>query len=267
MNFGTVAAPVLFDEGETFYVQWRQLFSQGYTDTNRAGIGGTKTAIICAGDIDGSADAQGNGRENSTACEISQIVLNGGDCFTAHLVNPELVPFGFHRCPADGGTINFEFTISTPFGNAFNVQNARPNYCLRHTNAFYPSRLNPNQTPNPGTCLTIYPSEWMTHKFAITLGPWGLVRQLIPTGGGTPINQYGFQNSRIRFWLGRPGQVSEPVWDFTMGLGTSYVSDFHRGYGKIWFTPRGGGEPVTHPEYYSWYDEVIVSRNDIAEPL
>jgi hypothetical protein len=52
-----------------------------------------------------------------------------------------------------------------------------------------------------------------------------------------------------------------------MGLGTSYVSDFHRGYGKIFFTPRGGGEPATHPEYYTWHDEVIVSRNDIADPL
>lgn len=257
MNFGTIAAPVLFDENEQFFVQWRQWFSSDYLSiyTNQ-----TKITALTAGDIDGSGAAMGKApRENSTFCEISQLVLNNnksGD-------NGDKWFQVFHRCPADGGTLNFETTQSTPWASPNIVwQNARPNYCVRtvHTTQ-YPVRTNPLQA-NPGTCLGPVADEWMTFKWGITLGSWGLVRM----AGAIP--QYGFQNSRVRLWMARQGQASEPIYDYTIGLGTSYVADFHRGYGKVWFTPRGGGEErFAHPAYSQWIDEVIVSRNDIADPL
>jgi hypothetical protein len=256
MNFGTIAAPVLFDENEQFFVQWRQWFSQDYLDIFTTG---TKFNCLTAGDIDGSGAAMGKApRENSTFCEISQIVLNNNRSAD----NGDKLFQVFHRCPADGGTLNFDIAGQpTPWGRQFNWQNARPNYCVRLTHpTLYPSRTNPQQA-NPGTCLGPVADEWMTFKWGITLGSWGLVRMV----GATP--QYGFQNSRVRLWMARQGQASEPIYDYMIGLGTSYVANFHRGYGKVWFTPRGGGEErFAHPAYSQWVDEVIVSRNDIADP-
>ena len=39
-------------------------------------------------------------------------------------------------------------------------------------------------------------------------------------------------------------------------------------YGKIWLLPYNTGKDPAqvHPTAYTWYDELIISRNKIADP-
>jgi hypothetical protein len=77
---------------------------------------------------------------------------------------------------------------------------------------------------------------------------------------------YGWLDSRVRLWMARSGHPSEPVVDYRINLrnGGSAATP-RRKYGKLWLdTYYQGAHP--HAEYSVWYDEIVVSRNDIADP-
>ena len=56
-------------------------------------------------------------------------------------------------------------------------------------------------------------------------------------------------------------------------IGTGYdlvnLSPSISQYGKVWLLPYNSGKDstVTNPVAYTWYDELIISRNPIADPV
>jgi hypothetical protein len=103
----------------------------------------------------------------------------------------------------------------------------------------------------------------MTYKICLTLGAWTQVQSV--GQGGAKTNQWGWRDSRVRLWMARGGQPSELTNDWTVSLRGGYSSDKRRRYGKLWLDVWGG---AAHPDGYSiWYDEIIVSRDDVADPL
>jgi len=86
-------------------------------------------------------------------------------------------------------------------------------------------------------------------------------------------------------WVAEEGKPSELVIDLSPGdpaCAAQQVSqpDCHTGYdlvndaigtakyGQVWLLPYNTGKDssVTNPETYTWYDELIVARNRIADP-
>jgi len=249
VNFSDDAS-VLFDEGDEFFIQWRQWFDgnaiayvgQVSPFPNNEGF---KQCHIIAGD----SPAIGN----PSSCDLTEVVIQ-------HFVNQPL-PTMYHAC---GYFTPFESGISTPWNASnFNIQNSRTipgenKYCTRYVGGSYVSRLDQNQTPYVGNCFGYFANEWMMFKVAITLGAWGQISG----------NIWGWINSRIRLWIGRQGQASEPVIDFIFSLKGTGGGEFgaRRKYGKLWLDTYYQGAH-THPEYSIWYDEIIVSTDDIADPV
>jgi hypothetical protein len=139
-----------------------------------------------------------------------------------------------------------------PFGSSdFKLQNAMPSpFCLYSQGNTSP----PSYFPPAGNCLAYFPDEWMTFQEHVVLGPW--------------VNGE-FQNSHIDLWVAREGQPSVQVFNWgPYNLTADPNSATGQLYGKIWLLPyHTGKDPtVTYPIAYTWYDELIISRNKIADP-
>ena len=69
--------------------------------------------------------------------------------------------------------------------------------------------------------------------------------------------------------MGRPRRTAigtdHPVGAYKLSAGSP--SSGQR-FGKIWLLPYHTGKNPTqvHPTAYTWYDELIISRNKIADP-
>ncbi len=77
-----------------------------------------------------------------------------------------------------------------------------------------------------------------------------------------------WMNSFITLWIARENQPSELVinygpWNLTAG---STAQD--QKFGKIWLLPyhTGKSSAQSHATGYTWYDELIISRTQIADP-
>jgi hypothetical protein len=77
-----------------------------------------------------------------------------------------------------------------------------------------------------------------------------------------------FIDSHVTLWGAREGQPSELIvlwgpYNLTAGDPAG-----RQRFGKIWLLPyntkKNPGQ--VHPTAYTWYDEVIISRNMIADP-
>lgn len=243
INFSDNAS-VLFDEGQRFRVQFRVWYSREAIDYLLA-VRGYKISHLIAGDspIIG----------NPSSCDVTEIVLQAAGFPDAG----DALPILYHRCPSDGGTINAEFSQNTAWNNInFNLQNARPDYCARYLGRTYTKRVAPSQSP-PGSCFGLYAREWLTFKYDVTLGEW---RQMESFG------HWGYAGSRVEVWAARQGQASQKLWSWNVDLRAGFNASARRKYGKIWFDTYGGGN-TPHPEFSVWYDELIISRNEIADPL
>jgi hypothetical protein len=78
-----------------------------------------------------------------------------------------------------------------------------------------------------------------------------------------------FSNSYVTLWIAREGQPSEPAitWGpFNLTAGSAAEN---QKFGKLWLTTYNTGKSAstTNPIAYTWYDELIISRNKIADPL
>ena len=136
-----------------------------------------------------------------------------------------------------------------PFGAYdFKLQNARSSpYCLysqEPAKTFF--------APN-GNCFGYVANEWMTFQVKIKTGP--------------RVNDE-WMNSFITLWVARENQPSELVinygpWNLTAG---STAED--QKFGKIWLLPyhTGKSSAQSHATGYTWYDELIISRTQIADP-
>jgi hypothetical protein len=221
-----------------------------------AGGGGWKIAHV------GSGDQPGCTTSNSANCKSS--------CSDLELVPQNTQQRGFPHtyqgCPSstpdnpytasnDTGGINSDVDLGG--GSDFNLQNGRPSpFCLYSQNSSGSTPL--NYFPPIGNCFGFFPDEWMTFKIRITTGT------LTANANG---HDY-FLNSRVRMWMAREGQPSQLVIDWQNVPLHGGVTGANEGFGKIWLNNYNTGkdDTVANPASAVWYDELIVSTQDIADP-
>jgi hypothetical protein len=220
-----------FGENSEFYIQWRQRFSPEFLSTKFAGGGGWKQVIIGTGDQPGGAF--------QTSCSALETVTQN----TLHRGFAQM----YNSCEGStshGAYYPFEEAVP-PYD--FKLQNARPSpFCLY-------SQSSGSYFPPIGNCFGYFANEWMTFQVHIKTGP--------------RVNDE-FVNSHVDLWIAREGQASEQVFKWgPWNLSAGSPSENQR-YGKIWLLPYNTGRDssVTNPVTYTWYDELIISTNRIADP-
>ena len=220
---------VQFDSGQEFYVQWRQRFSPEFINTQYSGGGGAKQVIVGTGDQPGA-----------TYASCSDIELEVNNYYQRGF------PIMYNSC--SGSTSHPPYDgFYEPFGTYdFKIQNGRAApYCLY-------SQKSANYYAPVGNCFGYVANEWMTFQMRVQLG--------------TRVGDE-FKNSFVTLWGAREGRASELVirWGpYNLTAGKSGNQRF----GKVWLLPYNTGKlaSASYPTAYTWYDELIISRNRIADP-
>ena len=219
-----------FGENSDFFIQWRQRFSPEFLTTMFAGGGGWKQVIVGTGDVPGQLSA---------SCTALETVVQN----TYFRGFPQM----YNSCT--GSTSHGAYD---PFEEAFGaydfkLQNAMPSpYCL------YSQRTTSHFAPI-GNCFGYVANEWLTFQIEIKTGP--------------RVNDE-FTSSYVRLWIAREGQPSQLVISWgPYNLSAGSPAENQR-YGKVWLLPYDTGKSaaVTNPISYTWYDELIISKNKIADP-
>lgn len=222
---------VQFGENQDIYIQWRQRFSPEMIQTQFASGGGWKQLILGTGDTPSQL---------STSCSSLEVVTqNTGQRGFAQLYNS-----------CSGSTSHGPyFPFEEPFASFdFKLQNARPApYCLY-------SQQGSDHFPPTGNCIGYAPDEWMTFQLHVRTGP----RQ-----------NDEFVGSIIDLDIGRENQPSEPAYRYgPFNLSAGDPAENQR-FGKVWLLPYHTNKSAqqAHPTAYTWYDELIISRQRIADPV
>ena len=229
-----------FDGGQEFFVQWRQRFSSELLAARYLGAGGFKSIIIGTGDEPGIT--------NSSCSSLTIVMTNYAQ---------RGFPILYNSCSGSSSTQGGENPNGTPPYNGFyeaidggadfKLQNARPApFCLY-------SQQNSSFFTPVGNCFGYVANEWMTFQIQVTIGP--------------RLNDY-FKGSYVTLWGAREGQPSALLvkWGpYDLAAGPSGANER---FGKVWLLPYNTGKDASeaHPTAYTWYDELIVSRNKIADP-
>jgi hypothetical protein len=219
---------VQFGENSEFYVQWRQRFSPEFMQ-NMSG-GGWKQIILGTGDQPGTW---------YSSCSALELVVQNN----YYRGFPQM----YNSCEGSASHGPYD-----PFNVAygaydFKLQNGRPApYCLY-------SQKDSSYFPPIGNCLGYASNEWMTFQIRVKTGP--------RVGNE-------FVNSYVTLWVAREGRPSELVINWGPYNLTAGAASENQRYGKVWLTPYNTGKSssVSHATAYTWYDELIISRNKIADP-
>jgi hypothetical protein len=224
---------VQFGENQVFYVQWRQRFTPEFITTPYSGGGGWKQIILGSGDQPGGTVY--------FSCTTLETVVNNN----TYRGFPQM----YNSCGGSSAPAFFPFEEA--FGqNDYKLQNARPiPYCL------YSQRLTSFFSP-VGNCFPYVAGEWMTFQMRIQTGP-----------RGGPLNDV-FTNSFVTLWMARERGASELVFNwgpYSLAAGNPVEN---QKYGKVWLLPYNTGKDpsATYTATATWYDELIISRNQIADP-
>lgn len=229
-NFSTDLS-VQFGENSEFYVQWRQRFSPEYIATDYTGGGGWKQIIIGTGD-------QAANKLYASCTSLETVVQN---------YYARKFPRMYNSCTGSASHGPYD-NFFEKFGTFdFKLQNGRATpYCLYSQSSssyFAPS----------GNCFGYVPDEWLTFQVRIKTGP-----------------RVGdeFTNSYVTLWAAREGKASELVLDWGPYNLTAGSLAENQKYGKVWLLPYNTGKSAAqaHPTAYTWYDELVISRNKIADP-
>lgn len=219
---------VQFGGDSEFYIQWRQRFSSELV-AGRYDSDGWKQLIVGAGDTPG--------KPKSSCTAIHLVVQNYYN---------EGFPIMYNSCTGSSSHGAYDF-FKQYFNGDWKFQNARPApYCLR-------SQRNSSYFAPTGNCFGYAANEWMTFQLHVKTGP-----------------RVGdeFKNSYVTLWAARQGKPMEEVirwgpYNLTAGYGGENMS-----FGKVWLLPyqTNKNTSVSHPTAYTWYDDLIISRNKIAAP-
>jgi len=239
---------VQFGENAEFYVQWRQRFSPEFLTTVYLNSNGWKQMAVTKGDTPGCVPVGGASNQCALSCEAIGVTMeNSGQRGFAQM---------YQSCT--GSTSHGPYDPLTQYvrlPSPYNyddilLQNARPDpYCTYLQGKTTP----PSYFPPTGNCFGYFPDEWMTFQVSIKTGP--------------RVNDE-FVDSYIRVWIAREGKRSESVFDFgPYNISAGSIAENQR-YGKVWLLPYQTKKDSTqaHPTAYTWYDELIISRNKIADP-
>jgi len=220
-----------FGENSEFFIQWRQRFSSEFLNTNFANGNGWKQVIIGTGDKPG-------GTLFASCTSLETVVQN-----TFQRGFPQM----YNSCSGSSSHRAFD-SFEEPFGAIdFKLQNGRPSpYCLY-------SQSGANRFPPNGNCFGYFPDEWMTFQIRIKTGP--------------RVNDE-WTNSFVTLWIARENQGSELVINWGPYKLTAGSAAEDQKFGKVWFLPynTNKGSSQVHPTGFTWYDELIISRTQIADP-
>jgi hypothetical protein len=217
---------VQFGEGQEFYVQWRQRFSPELLSTRFANGEGWKQIII------GEGDRPGKRADSCTQLEV--VVQNSYQ---------RGFPQMYHSCGGKDGNYDGLQYWDNRIGN-YTLQNAVGcNY----------------GHPTSPPCFNYKPNQWMTFQVHIKVASWY-------TNNGRHKN-----DSTVQLWVANEGHPSKLVIDFRPESGHGYDlanNDPQAKYGKVWLLPyhTNKDKAQAHPTAYTWYDELIISRNRVPDP-
>jgi hypothetical protein len=218
---------VQFGANSEFYVQWRQRFSPEFLGTHYQDGEGWKQVII------GTGDQRGHLYASCTTLEV--VVQNSYQRGFAQM---------YHSCTGSSSHGPYD-GFQERLGPAdFKLQNARSSCLYSHPT------LGP---PGKNNCFVYLPNEWMTFQIHIKMGP--RVKD-------------EFVNSYIQFWIAREGQPSQLVINWgPYNLSAGDLNEDQK-YGKIWLLPyhTNKNPNQTTPTAYTWYDDLIISRQRIPDP-
>jgi hypothetical protein len=237
-NFSTDLS-VSFGDDSDFYVQWRQWFDAPFLADHYTGGEGWKQIII------GTGDAKGCTPSYSTPCASS--------CTAPEIVTLNSYHTGFLRAynSCTGSTSHGAYDpFEEPYGSYdFKLQNAMPApYCLYSQGQTKP----PAFFPPAGNCAPFVANEWMTFQIHVHVGSF-------------VVDEY--RNSHVDVWVARQGGPSVRVFEW--GPYALSAGSDHETYGKLWLLPYDTGRDpsVSYAATFTSYDELIVSRQPIADPL
>lgn len=225
---------VQFGENQEFYMQWRQRFSTTMLTNvyqHTRGNGGWKTIIIGEGDRRGY---------NAGSCTKLEQVINNGYYRT--------IPQGYWGCGVGGAYQThspdikaYDFKLQNMVDNGAGTEPLR--YCT------YLNAKNLPDRPVPG-CFPFYANEWMTFQMHVKIGNWDQ------------------PNSQVDVWAAREGKPSVHIISRTEMTIHQEIPGQSK-YGKVWLLPYNTAKDSSqsHPIAYTWYDDVIVSRTKIPDPV
>jgi hypothetical protein len=228
---------VQFGERQHFFVQWRQRFSRHFLENRYRAVGGPggwKQAIVGSGD---------QPQKRYYSCSDLEVVVNNG--------YQRGFPQMYNSCNGSSSHGAYD-GFQEPFGPSdFRLQNARSSsYCLSSQGVSNP----PAFFPPSGNCFGYAPEEWMTFQIGFEIG-----------------RRVGdeFRDSFVRLWVARENQPSELVilWG-PYNLSAGSPAEDQR-FGKVWLLPYNTDKDPrpTYTVAYTWYDELIVSRERIPDPV
>lgn len=108
-------------------------------------------------------------------------------------------------------------------------------------------------------CFKYVPNQWMTFQVHIKVGSW------------YQNDKNYHQDSTVQLWGAEESKPSRLVIDFSPKRGTGYdlaSTDPAAKFGKIWLLPYDTNKDPEqdHPTAYTWYDDLVISRQKIADP-
>jgi len=103
--------------------------------------------------------------------------------------------------------------------------------------------------PRPGRCARYVANEWLTFSFRVDVGT------------------YGKPDTRVQGWIGHGAGPLRQFIDFP-DLVLNFADSPTEGFNRIQLTPYHTDKDPSqvHPVAYTWYDELIVSREAIGAP-
>jgi len=233
-NCPTELYPIQFGAGQEFYIQWRQRFNPAFLSTLYQAVGGSAP---CGGNV-------ANGWKQDIIGTGDRTNVSKDSCTALETVAQNTCQRGFAQMYHNCGT--FENLVDAFPPSDFKLQNAIPSpFCLYSNNPA-------GQVNSNSPCAGYQANEWLTFKVHILVGT---------LSGGSWIN------SHIDLWMARDGQASVRLLNYgpySLNAGDG-VSDK---FGKIWLLPYHTNKSPSqaHSIGFTWYDELIISTLDIADP-
>jgi len=225
-------------KADEFFVQWRQRFSPEMLVPFK-GSNGWKQAIIGEGD---------RPDHRAYSCTDIDLVLENSGQFG--------MPRMYHSCGNKDDQyeqLSIAEGVDASGSSVFSPQNAAPpaGKC----------RLVTGFAPKIPPCVGYKANQWMTFQVHVKVGTWY-----------EDNSRHYHHDSTVQLWVAEEGKPSVPVIDFSPENKTGYdlvnTSMGKAKFGKVWLLPyqtnKDGEAP--HDKAYTWYDELIISRERIADP-
>jgi hypothetical protein len=218
-----------FGPGQEFYVQWRQRFSPEFLNTDYKDGNGWKQAVIGEGDRPGFT---------APSCTELELVVQN----TWQRGFPQM----YHSCGQKDGQYEPLQHWSDELNDIVLQQG--------DVTCTYRNQKSPQ-------CIRYQPNEWMTFQIHVKVGTWYQ-------------NDHVYHHdSTVQLWVAKDGEPAKLVIDFRPGSPQGGYdlanSNPPAKYGKIWLLPYHTNKSSlqNYPTAYTWYDELIISRKKILNPV